>query len=286
MTRVLMVLAISVSFMALGNPSAVAGTGQAEDPTALQRIDVNIHNYNLCGAACRPGAHPTANATNAINLARYFFVADDAEALLLQEICLAQLDDLVAGLSGGWSWVFVAARQETPTCDADTEGRTWYGNAILHRGSFTDYDGWRLSNPGRDCTTPTVECRVMVCAFVDGSAAGSYGNCNTHLTHNSTSVAQQQANEYLWNATVYLGGVPRWIGGDFNLSPSELPGGYQAPWRQLVLGNTIPAPTPNRQIDYIWARGMTGYGLRNIDCSFQTQHSDHCYTAGSAWWAT
>lgn len=294
---------------ATGATAPSLGASSSPEGTVQTPELVPTHNYNLCGAAC-----DAADAEVARSIAAFFFVLDDAISLSLQEICHDQwqqlFDDIADSTTEGLTGVFVASKFEDDDC-ADEGGDQRFGNAVIAAGSGLDYDGYLLSNPDRseeeceeaedeedytglrtcpslDCwnlENPTVECRTTVCnnTFVPyGPVLHEVATCSSHFTNSSDVVAYVQADDYLYISAVHASGIEdRWISGDFNLEPGQVPPGYGPPWLNLVGGPTIPAEDPTAQIDYIFTLTQ-GSGIRTPICDDDLpQHaSDHCYTTG------
>jgi hypothetical protein len=155
--------------------------------------------YNICGAAC---AAP--QPANAVAVAAFVFNADSALAISLNDVCFSQYEELVAA-TGTNSAAFVVARANVPRCPGTNKS---FGNAVIARFPITSSLAWTLSNPGRDCTNPSTECRGMVC--VTGVSAGvPVGTCSAHFTNSDDTVAQQQAAEY---ALIGVFATPRTAG--------------------------------------------------------------------------
>lgn len=282
---VLAALVLAVVAVTWASPvaSEAASVGQAAPaapsaPAAEQRAQAEVsgvaQQYNICGAACA-APHPA----NAVAVAAFVSNADSALSISLNEVCFSQYQDILAATGTG-NGAFVVARANVPNCPGTNKS---FGNAVIVRFPISDSGGWTLSNPGRDCTNPSTECRAMVCAS-GVSAGGPVGSCSAHFIHSDDSIAQQQAAEY---ALIGVAVTPerRLLAGDFNLEPNQLPAIYAGAENitcDAAYCPTIPAAAPTRMIDFVFATPSPLQAALGPGCFDWA--SDHCLIRGQARW--
>jgi hypothetical protein len=233
-------------------------------------VDIRSHQFNMCDNAC-------TNAGNPRDLVLWFKNSGGnwghPWSISLNESCASNVAWLES--QTGMQAIFVTTKI-VPNCPS-TDDR--FGNAVLIGGPLIagTNRGWQFpTQEDTNCTVSTSqECRKMVCATF-GSYAGNVTSCSAHLQDSNTSIAQSQANEYIYiaNAT-YPGG--RWLAGDLNLAPSDVPGVYASQYYSSPLLWTYKSTNLTKQIDYVWHdkahSAFNTYGNRHCDISY----SDHCY---------
>ena len=111
---------------------------------------------------------------------------------------------------------------------------------------------------------------------------GKNASCVSHLQNGNITLAQQQANEFLWFSVVDYGSQAALLSGDFNLraNPNELPPPITA-LHQGNVGLTFHTRTGlDRRIDYLWylfSPSVSHLWLPHCP----TDASDHCFVGGS-----
>jgi hypothetical protein len=280
---VILAMLVVGSVVALGPPApgaeASADAGADAAPAASRTVSGVVQQYNICGAAC---AAP--QPTNAVNVAAFVYNADGALTISLNEVCHFQYEQLVSATSPTGS-VFVTARANVPNCPGTDKS---FGNALLVRFAPGTIESrtWTLSNPGRDCSNPSTECRAMACASGLSAATSGVevGACTAHFIHSDDTIAQQQAAEYAF-AGVSVTPDQRWLAGDFNLEASQLPAVYSGAVNVGCAGTycpTIPSAAPTNMIDFIFATPSSLHGPIGPACF--SWASDHCLVRGRVRW--
>jgi hypothetical protein len=275
----LVVAATLATLAGLGPPASAADAHTHADLRATRSVSAMVQQYNICGAAC---AAP--QPSNAVNVAAFVYNAGAALTISLNEVCHFQYEQLVSATAPTGS-VFVTARAHVPACPGTDKS---FGNALLVRfaAGTMDHGSWTLSNPGRDCANPSTECRVMACATgLSAPTSGvDVGACTSHFIHNDDAIAQQQAAEYAF-AGVANTPDQRWLAGDFNLEPGQLPAVYAG---SVNVGcnaghcPTNPSIFPFNMIDYIFAAPSELHGPLDPACF--SWASDHCFLRGRVRW--
>lgn len=150
-----------------------------------------------------------------------------------------------------------------------------FGIIVLMLGDLQTHNRYYLSNPGLNCAVETQECRVMVCLTTNG-LFGRMSGCAAHMTNTDDDLAKTQANDFRAMSASYAPSSLVWMGGDFNLTPTQVPSGWNN-HRRLNVGPTADPTDPpaDTQIDYIYHRDPTvGRTLLPAFCPIDA--SDHC----------
>lgn len=242
-------------------------------------MDYEVLHYNVCGSACSD-----TRAQRAMDYAGWFFNANPAYSLSLNEICIQDFLTLAANL--GHDGLFVQSKESASGCPGADKR---FGNALIVRGLVDAQAVWYLptQKPSTPCGTQNVECRTMVCIRTFTSVAGEVGQCSTHL-ENDAAYADDQAAEYAVIGTGWLNPTypHNFLSGDFNLEEAPLDAAvpfYRDNHWDLVLSYTHSATgTLNKQIDYIWLRMPTIFEGHSAWCP--NDASDHCVTSGAGHW--
>lgn len=230
------------------------------------------HHYNICSNIC------SSYRSTSRNLALYMFEADTAWSLSLNEACFSDVTSLVnsSGRITGYGWV--TTRSYVASCGGS------FGNAVLTIGGFVDGFNHRYEDQHTgtgNCSISSAECRAMVCRkySVFGIVTTS---CSSHLQANNESLAFRQANAYAFFSTLFAQNVFRYLGGDLNLTPTQLPPVYNASYIDITHGLTYHTRQGlTKKIDYIHVQN-TGWSYVDIRPAYcPTNASDHCYTAGT-----
>jgi endonuclease/exonuclease/phosphatase family metal-dependent hydrolase len=277
---VVLTLLLVATLASLGPPAAAPPADARPERLPAQQSEPRmVQQYNVCGAAC---AAP--QPANAVNVAAFLYNADNALTISLNEICHFQYEQLVTATQPTGS-VFVVARANVPNCPGTDKS---FGNALLVRFAtgVTGSASWTLSNPGRDCSNPSTECRAMACARgTTGLTSGvPVGACTSHFIHNDDALAQQQAAEYAF-AGVSVTPPQRWLAGDFNLEPAQLPAVYAGAVNvgcSSAQCPTNPSIFPFNTIDYIFATPSSLH--EPLDPACFSWASDHCFLRGRVAW--
>lgn len=268
---IVVVLCVAAVFAGTSLDSSAASTTEASAPSSphYYNVDIRAHQFNMCDIAC-------SNAGNPRDLVLWF--KNDTSsfgqpwAISLNESCVANVSWLSS--QTGMQAIFTTAKYVTACPGSDNR----FGNAVLISGSLVSGTNRFWQFPTQEDGACTVsysqECRRMVCATF-GSYAGNVTDCSAHL-ENDSSVATPQANEYIYIANAnYPGG--RWLSGDFNLTPAQMPAIYVDQYWRSPQFSTLPAHSPNRQVDYVWHdrahSAFNSVGSRHCDVNY----SDHCY---------
>lgn len=244
-------------------------------------IHVQFHHYNICSA--RSGC-PNDQGLNAQNLAAWFYVGEGAWSLSLNEACLSDMQ-YISNAVGQWFDGYIADTT-VPACGA---GIPWFGNAVVANGArrsgspvqhkFIEQEG------DNNCTPGTRECRGFVCILVD-TYVGPYATCSAHMENLNELVAQAKANEYAWiiGLDARTRGIDRIASGDFNLTPSQVPGIWSggSAYRSVNNQNSIPASSPSSKFDYIYtSSGAISNFISSRYCDASA--SDHCWMGTEVW---
>jgi hypothetical protein len=184
----------------------------------------------------------------------------------------------------GINAVFVQTLAQAPNCPSYDPS---FGNIILFRGSYVAYAGFYLPNPGKNCNSPTTECRGYICSEY-ATLAGYLGGCSAHFDRKPPPYPENrmnQANDYLVGANAYLNSVytdVRSLNGDFNLLPApapfdsqSVPSAYWVYFSLADFGYTVSAGNPQLMYDYIWINQTSAIAANAPYCD--TAASDHCY---------
>lgn len=256
--------------------AGAAATGQSPADArphapAYYAVDIRSHQFNMCSAnASNCGS---VGGVGARDLVHWFNNSDSAWAISLNEMCYADLVDL-SNRTGKPGYMFVA-RNSAANCPGTTK---WFGNGILTYSPVVSGTPAALRFSDQEtpnCNPSSNECRGAVCVTF-GSYAGNVTACSAHMENSNVPVATDQAIEYrFWATQRYPGG--RWLAGDFNLTPTQVPSGYSSQYYRAPSANTSPASSPNKQIDYVWHdKAHSAFNtLRSPHCD--PYYSDHCY---------
>lgn len=249
---------------------------------AAYSFSQNMIQYNVCGSAC-----DDTHAQRALDYAAWFFNANPAYSMSLNELCLEDFMNLAAAL--GKDGRFVVSKQSAAGCPG-TDKR--FGNGLIVRGLVDASSVWYLpTQKTTPCGSLNIECRTIVCIKSFTSVGGPVGQCTTHLARvpegEPDTVTVSQAAEYAVIGNSWLSSYPhRTLSGDFNLQPARLDlkvPFYSENYHDLVFGYTLnPLATLNRQLDYIWLRMGPNAYLMNPLCP--NDASDHCIAFGAGGW--
>jgi hypothetical protein len=283
-TLVLFVLCVtSVLCVVAGGGSAAARAGRESSSSAPDRMtdrgtnvavaqvtSTRAHHYNMCSVQCA-GQRPTSQA-----VIHYSVVVDNAWSLSLNEMCFSDANFVVntVGLNGHWAY----SDTTVPECPGVIDG---FGNGVFTRYA-SDSAIWHqfFTQHVEPCVRGTDECRNMVCASMPSTPTGRLASCSAHLYPHSTSIAIDQAAEYIYVAQGNYGSIKRWLAGDFNLRPPDIPDIYHDLYSLGFVDFTFNAHgVLDRQLDYIWIAklGLGTIAPRDPYCS--SDASDHCYTS-------
>jgi hypothetical protein len=235
--------------------------GLTSSPAGATSATVTAQQFNMCSAKC-------GNHTAAANLASYFNTTAPW-ATSLNEVCASD------PLSLHYTALFFATKYSVAGCPGGTFGievsAAGYTGANFHYA----YTAQAAGIPANCSTSASYECRQMIC--VKANVFGLLDTtCATHLM-DDTSISIPEAGEYAFAGAAYAAGQSRFLSGDFNQTPGQLPGAY-TPYLRSVVGNTIEAPSPSEIIDYIEGYPGSANSSPAPYCSYtKTQISDHCF---------
>jgi len=275
-----LVVAVLLVAAAAAGPLAVPAPSATAAPATPVTITAPVQQYNVCGSACTD-----AQAAGAIGLAAWQFNAEGGWALSLNELCHAQFLQLMA-FTGVQQGSFVQTKGVASGCDDPVDKS--FGNGILYIGvpgqTFTATFPTNPATVNGPCSSPNIECRAMICQQV-GTFAGPLAYCSTHIAAASGATLaerQEQANEYLFLSTLVVGDRTRFLMGDLNMEPTEVPGGFAANYNDLITAgtftfNTLAGQALIHRLDYIWAIKPVN-GTQDPLCL--PDRSDHCWTHG------
>jgi endonuclease/exonuclease/phosphatase family metal-dependent hydrolase len=244
------------------------------DSAAAAQVDIPVHEWNICGAACFHGAPDPANVV------RYIVGASNPSpwSVSLTEVCINtnqytamanQLDDW------GYHADFYVAKTGVSNC-----GGTNYGNVVFALGPRLAVDRYKFLSQEPGAT----ELRGVVCSTAAGFL-GDWEACSTHLVNNA-SYARIQEDQLYSHVTSSMLTI---VGGDFNLTPDESVS--FSDWRNAYdeidevapFKPTFEESDPDKKIDYIWARDTGAISSPYVPvttCDGENLGSDHCYYSG------
>lgn len=269
----------------------LAGTTVVEASPASASY-IGNQQFNMCGADTEVDKCPAERTTKPAQLV-WWWVANSSTKpwiVTVNEVCDTQWTYLLHSTrmpSLGYS-----AFRSVTKYNAGT-GCGNYGNGIFLLGTPDSAAGSGF-NTAYTNQSSTTEIRKMLCQRMN-SVIGQYAGCVTHLaptTSSSSTTATQQANEGEgWVTTNYYA-IPRFVGGDFNLTPSTSgmatwigsAGGYKDtdpglnPTFRLSLTTTA---SPTKKIDYLLADKSHFPYAPNASRDCKSDYSDHCYLLGN-----
>lgn len=248
-------------------------TDKPVDPGGREQdAEVRLLQFNVCGSACNEGA--TGDLVDGL---RDLIHELDADLVLLNEVCRAQVDRLWERRQDFAGSAAFAATSGVSRC-AGIPGRRWYGNAILSRSEGVGVpEVTALSNRRR-----AVEQRSVL--TMRTRLAGTVVLVSvTHLMPrgrgdlNDRQIAEMFAMQ---SARVDAGDVVV-FGGDLNATPARVVAATPEAARFVDIDAAQSAPTlGSRKIDYIL---LDRRYLRRLDATAQASPlSDHRYLFGRA----
>jgi len=247
-------------------------------PAAPEYFNVTIkaHTFNMCSTNDDCGS---AGGVAARDLVDWFHASDGPWVIALQEACRSDVQDVLTrtGMAGAGFGVELGDLADCP--GAPGGNIRDQGNGILRSGAGlaqTRYFPTQESGP-LPCNFNLYNCRNYVCVPMS-SYAGTLNVCSAHLDDYRPRAATQ-ANEYIWNINAYYPSGGKFMMGDFNLNPSQIPSVFYSQYWRAPQMNTFKADPLLRveQIDYVWhdrAHTLNNV-LRTPYCD--KHYSDHCY---------
>lgn len=274
-TPLLIAAALIAALVGIGGDARTVESRDIEMTPAYFGVDIRVHQFNMCDVAC--AAETLGNPRDLV----LWFNNDTGAfgapwSISLNETCFSNANWLRQ--QTGKLLQFTTTKQVTACPSTDDR----FGNAVL-TGAGPIVSGsaraWQFgSQDPSSCTVSySTECRRMVCATMSSSGAGHLTACSTHLQSGNTTIATQQANEYIYIANSNYTNSGKWLAGDFNLVPLSIPSVYYNQYYRSPQSLTHPASGPVRQYDYVWhdqaysASNTPGSAHCNAD------YSDHCY---------
>ncbi|GAA0591415.1 endonuclease/exonuclease/phosphatase family protein [Kribbella sandramycini] len=178
---------------------AVAGCLTAA-PAAAAYTFGNL-SFNLCGNKCNDGRLAVADEVVDSIINR------NARTATLQEVCAGQANRIRNQLaSRDYQVVHVPTAHK---CDDGSD----YGIALVTRGTRDWHKVWSLPNPNGH------EPRKMVCAMLSPQR---FIACSTHIDFHGDGTRGAQVDKVADILAGYAAaGHPAFVGGDFNLTPTE-----------------------------------------------------------------
>lgn len=229
-----------IASLALGTGLFVVGPLAA--PALAASVDVPVHEWNMCGAACNGGNQAPANVVvYAVGVSN-----PRPWSVSLTEVCFtaAQYTSMVNAMDDyGYHPDFYVAKHNVGNCNGVN-----FGNVVFAVGALVSVS--RYEYPSQE--PGDTEERGVVCS-VNSGYLGNWRACSTHM--DNSSWADNQEVE-LYNVALFGGCTFSIYGGDFNLEPQlntfdKWRTAYDeidevAPWRATI--------SDGRKIDYLWAR--------------------------------
>jgi endonuclease/exonuclease/phosphatase family metal-dependent hydrolase len=277
MKRVLGVVMVMAGILGAGSFAASPAEAAPEAPSVpdYYAVTISMHDFNMCSKDCDPG-----NYLQARDLVVWMHGVEHAWALSLNEACRADMIDIVnrTGLAGGNMGY---QTRDHSGCNGNTASLRDFGNSIIRSGStlaLAERHQFPTQNDNPcDLYDEDHHCRNFVCVGMS-SYAGQLNVCSGHLDKNR-SIAKTQANEYIYivNAEFPTGG--KFMMGDFNNDPSEIPTViYNQYWRApQALTYEATAALRDEQLDYIWHDKAHTLSQTLLSPTCDDTFSDHCY---------
>lgn len=246
-------------------------------PAAAERIsylNVNFEaeQFNLCSAKCGKPYDP-------VDLVVLFATQNNSASVSVNEACGEDIARISRRLDRP-AYVYYS-KPYTAGCSNTTDAR--FGNAVFPTGSPYSAQSWKLNSHGEAGTcmpSSLVECRGMVCVVTTTVYTGPWATCSAHLFSTNDGVAIAQASEYIFNVNATYGHLGRWLAGDFNLQPVQMPAaygnGYYRSTSQYTYTYEVPKETES--VDNIWHdRAHSAYNNTATPYCNTYNYSDHCY---------
>lgn len=237
-------------------------------------VNTQAHQFNMCNVAaqCAGGPSPVD-----LDLHEELY---DPWLISLNEVCFQSVVEIVNRTPlRGW---FVPGDTFVSACPGPDRQ---FGNAVIFVGMeppglpptrcFTvqgdDNDDPCKYGPNDPPNSVAICVLPQIFDFIE--------MCSAHLegSADEMDVAIAQANEYEgWARSLYPFNQ-RWLGGDLNLLPNDVPQRYRNGYDNGYPAPTYTAITRDRQIDYVWhdkpRTDILGERVAYCDNSY----SDHCY---------
>jgi hypothetical protein len=264
------VKAIRLIVAALLVSAGVLVSPQLAEPADAASVDVPVHEWNTCGAACNFGSQTPANVV-------YFAVAGANPrpwTIALNEVCLNSnqysrmvnfLDDL------GYHANYYTAARDVSNC-----GGSNYGNVVFASGPRLAVSTYAYIEQDGDAETRGVVCNL------NGGYLGDWQACSTHLDNpRNSSTARIQEGE-LYNVAA-LGGCRFAIyGGDFNIDVDYADlDKWRSSYDEIDEVSPWAATTDSgHKIDYSWARDCGAVSSPYAVSTSDILESDHHYYGG------
>lgn len=237
---------------------------------------VEVVQMNVCGGLGCYG-EDVPDRMQIVDYAVDVLAGTRADFALLNEICMDQLDAIVAQLDA--SWAMSAVSVDTLATGNGCAGHA-YGNAVLHRGTLVEARTFESCQQGHEpcLENPPLELsgeqRAMVCATARPPGIGNEVTaCSVHLVPRGSQPLDGRSWDE-WNdlqlqslRTLVVGALddmgPVVVGGDFNVVPERVLDAWPPGWSELddELRPTRPVRDPRRKIDYV----MLSPGLHAAD---------------------
>lgn len=234
-------------------------------------VTIPTQHWNMCSTEFEDcGSH---GGVAARDLVVWFRALKSAWTISLNEMCEADIQDIVnrTGLPGHMA----AARNNASKC---TGAEHDYGNGVIRSGSLAGTaSAFRFTvQDVLPCDPNVRECRIALCVPMN-SYAGVLNSCSTHL-ENEGNYAYDQAAQYIYWVTATFSSGGKFLAGDFNLTPGQVPTVFYDLYFRAPQAFTWKANNRTKQIDYIWHdRAHSAANLlQSPHCD--NYYSDHCYT--------
>jgi hypothetical protein len=206
----------------------------------------NVVDWNMCGGFSTCGSNMDSPWQNLYNAVHY--ATQPSYAATVQEICKPQFDALNAYL-GPLGFTGAKRTSSTPNspCQYHGDAVFWsFGNGGTVSNSFT-------------ANTESYENRGYICG--QATAPTAYFACTAHMASNNDDTAIKQANEYL--GLIYqknAAGLKTYGGGDFNLTPGQVPG-YNG-WSVNFLLSSLSLTSVDNSTRTVDTRNPPGYNSK------------------------
>lgn len=242
------------------------------------RAEQSTHEWNMAGAAMNFGDPLPAD------IVIYLVALSNPQPLVVSmvEVCNQQYIRMRNALEDlGYSALWVVTRTAVPNCSNQS-----FGNVVFVKsgGSFAQTGVYTYS-----AQVASPEQRRIGCGRVNAGAFGVWVGRSTHLV-NHRDTARLQADEAIFWVNYYFGSYWRFIGGDFNLIPTDTKfdiwySGYSeadGTEQQSVTHETL---TDGRKLDYVWMDRAHGLSTPPATRSYLRDSendliSDHTYYSG------
>lgn len=241
---------------------------------------IGSQQFNMCGQKVGCPARLTTKPSNLV----WWWVSNSSVqpwVVTVNEACDLQWNDLTPKMTAS-GVDYKAFRSRTLWVGGDCG---YFGNGMYLLGTQDTSAGSGFDAEYTLQDTSTAERRKMRCQRMN-SILGQYAGCVTHL---DADVATSQSNEGEgWVTTNYFS-IFRFVGGDFNLTPSQSgmqtwigsSGGYKDVDPNLAFTHSTLTTSLTKKLDYLLGDKSHFPKTPTASRDCKSDYSDHCYLLGN-----